>query len=99
MTESKTFNRVATILLTVLVIITLLPILLIVIASFTEEQTLIRDGYTFFPKNFSLDAYYYMVKQGAVIVRAYGVSIFVTVVGTCLSVLLKIGRASCRERV
>ena len=88
MTESKTFNRVATILLTVLVIITLLPILLIVVASFTEEQTLIRDGYTFFPKNFSLDAYYYMVKQGAVIVRAYGVSIFVTVVGTCLSVLL-----------
>ena len=88
MTESKTFNRVATILLTVLVIITLLTIILIVIASFTEEQTLIRDGYTFFPKNFSLDAYYYMVKQGAVIVRAYGVSIFVTVVGTCLSVLL-----------
>lgn len=88
MTESKTFNRVATILLTVLVIITLLPIILIVLASFTEEQTLIRDGYTFFPKNFSLDAYYYMVKQGAVIVRAYGVSIFVTVVGTCLSVLL-----------
>ena len=88
MTESKTFNRVATIILTVLVIITLLPIALIVIASFTEEQTLIRDGYTFFPKNFSLDAYYYMVKQGAVIVRAYGVSIFVTVVGTCLSVLL-----------
>lgn len=88
MTESKTFNRVATILLTVLVIITLLPIILIVIASFTEEQTLIRDGYTFFPKNFSLDAYFYMVKQGAVIVRAYGVSIFVTVVGTCLSVLL-----------
>ena len=88
MTESKTFNRVATILLTVLVIITLLPIILIVLASFTEEQTLIRDGYTFFPKNFSLDAYYYMVKQGAVIVRAYGVSIFVTVVVTCLSVLL-----------
>ena len=88
MTESKTFHRVATILLTVLVIITLLPIILIVLASFTEEQTLIRDGYTFFPKNFSLDAYYYMVKQGAVIVRAYGVSIFVTVVGTCLSVLL-----------
>ena len=88
MTESKTFNRVATIILTVLVIITLLPIALIVIASFTEEQTLIRDGYTFFPKNFSLDAYYYMVKQGAIIVRAYGVSIFVTVVGTCLSVLL-----------
>ena len=88
MTESKAFNRVATILLTALVIITLLPIILIVIASFTEEQTLIRDGYTFFPKNFSLDAYYYMIKQGAIIVRAYGVSIFVTVAGTCLSVLL-----------
>lgn len=88
MTESKTFNRVGTIILTVLVIITLLPILLIVIASFTDETTLIRDGYTFLPKKWSLDAYYYMVKQGIVIVRAYGVSFLVTIVGTCASVLL-----------
>lgn len=66
MTESKSFNRAATIILTVIVIVTLLPIVLLVIASFTKEQVLIQNGYTFFPKALRLDAYYYMVKQGVV---------------------------------
>ena len=39
MTESKSFNRVATIILTILVIIAMLPILLIVIASFSAESS------------------------------------------------------------
>ena len=86
MTESKSFNRVATIILTFLVIVTLLPIVLHVIASFTKEQVLVQNGYTFFPKALSLDAYYYMVKQGAVIVRSYGVSFLVTILGTVMSV-------------
>ncbi len=88
MTESKSFNRVATIILTFLVIVTLLPIVLLVIASLTKEQVLIQNGYTFFPKALSLDAYYYMVKQGAVIVRSYGVSFLVTVLGTVMSVVV-----------
>lgn len=88
MTESKRFNQVATILLTILVVIALLPILLIVIASFSSENALIRDGYSFFPKALSLDAYYYMVKQGMVILRSYGVSVAVTVIGTVVSVLV-----------
>jgi putative aldouronate transport system permease protein len=88
MTESKSFNRAATIILTFFVIVTLLPIVLLVIASFTQEQALIQNGYTFFPKALSLDAYYYMVKQGVVIVRAYGVSFLVTILGTVLSVLI-----------
>ena len=88
MTESKSFNRAATIILTVIVIVTLLPIVLLVIASFTKEQVLIQNGYTFFPKALSLDAYYYMVKQGVVIVRSYGVSFLVTILGTVMSVVI-----------
>lgn len=88
MTESKSFNLVATVILTILVIVTMLPILLIVIASFTKESALISNGYSFFPKALSLDAYYYMLKQGKVILRSYGVSFFVTIVGTVISVLL-----------
>lgn len=88
MTESKPFNRVATIILAIFVVIALMPVLLIVIASFTEETELIRNGYTYLPKGWSLDAYYYMVKQGVTIVRAYGVSFFVTILGTAFSVLL-----------
>lgn len=88
MTESKTFNRVATVILAVLVTITLLPILLIVIASLTKETSLLQNGYSFLPKQWSLDAYYYIVRQSSVIVRAYGVSLLVTVVGTVLSVMI-----------
>ncbi|WP_070042644.1 carbohydrate ABC transporter permease [Robinsoniella peoriensis] len=88
MTESKPFNHVATIILTIAVVIALMPIVLIVIASFTAENSLIQFGYSYVPKKWSLDAYYYMVKQGVTIARAYGVSFFVTIVGTSISVLL-----------
>lgn len=88
MTESKTFNRMATSVLLAFVIIALLPVLLIVIASFTSESALIRNGYSFIPAEWSVDAYYYMVKQGVVIIRSYGVSFLVTISGTALSVLL-----------
>ena len=88
MTESKAFNRVSTVILTVLVILAMLPIVLIVVASFTAETTLIRDGYRFMPKELSLDAYYYMLKQGKIILRSYGVSFLVTFGGTAISVLL-----------
>ncbi|MDD5936438.1 MAG: carbohydrate ABC transporter permease [Clostridiales bacterium] len=88
MTDEKKFQRIATIFLTILTVITLLPILLIVIASFTSEQSLLADGYSFFPKKWSLDAYRYMLNQGKTIFRAYGISILVTVVGTVVSVLV-----------
>lgn len=88
MTESKSFNRVATIVLTILVVIAMLPIVLITIASFSSETALIKNGYSYFPEQWSLDAYYYMIKQGMVIVRSYGVSFFVTFVGTGISVLI-----------
>lgn len=88
MTESKSFNRTATIILTLLVMIAMLPILLIVIASFSSEASLIRNGYSYWPENWSLDAYYYMVKQGIVILRSYGISFLVTILGTGLSVIL-----------
>lgn len=88
MLQSKAFDRFASIFLGCLVVITLLPIVLIVISSFTAEDALIQNGYSFWPQEWSLDAYYYMVKQGAVILRSYGVSIFVTVVGTLCSILI-----------
>ena len=64
MLQSKAFDRFASIFLGCLVVITLLPIVLIVISSFTAEDALIQNGYSFWPQEWSLDAYYYMVKRG-----------------------------------
>lgn len=79
---------ISTIILTVLTVITLLPILLIFIASFSDENALLANGYSYFPKAWSFNAYIYMINQGAIILRAYGISIIVTVVGTIVSVVI-----------
>ncbi|WP_292198791.1 carbohydrate ABC transporter permease [Butyrivibrio sp.] len=86
--DTKNFKAVATIVLGILTVMALLPIILIVIASFTDETTLLRNGYSFFPEKWSTDAYVYMIQQGSTIFRAYGISILVTVIGTVVSVLI-----------
>lgn len=64
------------------------PFLFVVIISFTAEGALARDGYRLLPAEWSLDAYRYVFNMGDSLIRSYGVTIFVTVVGTILSLLL-----------
>ncbi len=78
----------ANVFLTVLTIVIVLPFLLLFLSSVTEENTLIRDGYSFFPRAFSLDAYRYIFVNGEKIFRAYGVTIVTTAIGTVCNVLL-----------
>lgn len=65
-----------------------LPLLLIVSISLSDETSLIRGGYRFIPEQFSTLAYETVLKQPGQLLSAYGVTIFVTVVGTLLSLLL-----------
>lgn len=58
------------------------PFLLLIMSSITDEQELIRNGYTLFPKALSLNAYQYMFKSSNKIISAYGITILSTVVGT-----------------
>jgi putative aldouronate transport system permease protein len=46
------------------------------------------NGYRFWPEAFSLDAYKYLMFNSSVITRAYGITIFVTVVGTTISLFM-----------
>lgn len=66
----------------------LLPFLLLFMASITDELTILQNGFSFFPDQYSLDAYKYLLNNAPVIFRAYGITIFVTVVGTSISVLI-----------
>ncbi|HNX62331.1 MAG TPA: carbohydrate ABC transporter permease [Candidatus Limiplasma sp.] len=86
--DVKRFQRFATAALAILAVFALLPILLIAIASVTDENVLVSSGYSFLPAKLSLDSYYYMVKQSQMILRAYGITISVTLLGTLGSVLL-----------
>jgi putative aldouronate transport system permease protein len=63
------------------------PFLFVVIISFTDEGALASDGYRLIPSKWSLEAYRYVFDMGDTLLRSYGVTIFVTVVGTIISLL------------
>jgi putative aldouronate transport system permease protein len=70
----------------------IVPFILVLSSSFTDEMTLVRQGYNLFPEKFSLDAYK-LIFNGKLIFNAYKVTIFVTVVGTLLSLIVTSGLA------
>ncbi len=73
-----------------LVLCCVLPFLLMVIASFTEEATLTRNGYSFFPEALSLETYRYIIRSAGTIFKGYLMTIVVTVIGTGCNLLLTI---------
>jgi len=66
----------------------IMPFVLLFMSSITEENTLIRNGYSFFPEVISMESYAYIFREGAKIFRAYGVTILVTAIGTLLNTAL-----------
>lgn len=65
-----------------------IPFYLIIISSFAEESSLIRNGFQLIPEKFSTDAYAMVFTNPGRIGRAYLNTTIVTIVGTCLSLLL-----------
>lgn len=84
----STYDISTNIIMTIWTILIILPFLLLFMSSITDENTLIANGYSFFPKKFSLGAYKYIIQSGEKILRAYAVSIGVTAVGTIVNILL-----------
>lgn len=57
-------------------------------SSITEENSLLINGYSIFPKEISFAAYSYIWESRATILRAYITTICVTAVGTVINVLI-----------
>ena len=86
--DNRLFHLICMFLLLVVALLCLIPFLLLFMASVTDEIELVAQGYTLFPKKISFDAYAYLLKQINKIGHAYGITIFVTVVGTGISFIL-----------
>lgn len=78
----------STVVLLILAVITIAPVALIFISSFTEEKELLQYGYSFLPSKWSLDAYTAIFSQRNSVFSAYGITIGVTAAGTLMNVLL-----------
>ncbi len=65
-----------------------LPILLVVISAFTDEKVITTSGFTYFPSKWSLSGMNAVLRFGEQLRVSYMVTIFVTVAGTFLGLLI-----------
>ncbi|MCG8569316.1 MAG: carbohydrate ABC transporter permease [Spirochaetes bacterium] len=85
---THTSNFIINILIGIFALLCFLPFVFVVMISITDEHTLAVEGYRFFPSKFSNSAYYYIFKTGIQLLKSYGVTILVTVVGTIITVFI-----------
>jgi putative aldouronate transport system permease protein len=66
----------------------IIPLIILLSSSFSSEASILKEGYSFLPKEFSFAAYEYLLTNSASILRAYGITVFVTVFGTIVSLAM-----------
>ena len=67
----------------------LYPLLMVLGVSLSDNTAVVKFGYRIIPKDFSFDTYLYLfAHSGKRILKSYGITIFVTVVGTLGAMLV-----------
>ncbi len=84
----KRWSLAANIILTISSLLAILPFILLVVASFTDEEVAMNDGFSYLPAKLSMAAFGYIGQQWAMIGRAYLMTIIVTAIGTGASVVM-----------
>ena len=88
MKQEKGFQIFGHIVMTIITLCAILPLILLLISSFTDNDVLVRNGYSFFPEKFSAYAYDYIFNSGNSVVQAYGISVILTAVGTLIGLTI-----------
>lgn len=88
-TGDKVFQTICHIALLILSVCAIAPFLMLIASSFTADEALSMNGYTFWPTEFSLESYAYLFRTNlGSILRSYGITILATVLGTGISLLI-----------
>ncbi|HCS73212.1 MAG TPA: sugar ABC transporter permease [Clostridiales bacterium] len=95
MAAERNFNQIScgwnvfiSVIMILVSLLIVLPLILVVIISFTSPESIVANGYSFFPSEFSLAAYKNLAKTGTQIINSYKVTIFYSLVGTFLSLFI-----------
>jgi putative aldouronate transport system permease protein len=86
--ESKRAQVILNIIMILIGLAAVIPFILLIVSSFTDDVTIVQNGYSFFPAKTSLKAYKYLIDNSSMITHAYGITILVTVVGTAASLVI-----------
>lgn len=87
MKGERGFHYSALIIMILLMLFCIVPLVLMMTVSFSSEASLVK-GYRFIPKEWSLSAYEFMWAKRATILRAYGLTVLVTAIGTVASLII-----------
>ena len=88
MKSDKHFRIFGHIVMSIITLCVILPLILLLISSFTDNDTLIRNGYSFLPEKWSASAYEYIFTSGNSVVNAYGISVILTIAGTAVGLTI-----------
>lgn len=86
--KEKIAQVLVNIILIILSLTVIIPFLLVFMSSVTDETSLIRNGYRFWPDKFSLEAYKYIFRSSNSLISSYLVSLFITCFGTVLGLTI-----------
>lgn len=75
-------------LITACMLLCLFPFLLMLTSSFMDEKEIVTEGYKLLPKVWSNKAYAFLLANPHKLLNAYGVTIFITVVGTAIGLII-----------
>ncbi len=81
-------NLAAYIILSIFSVMCVLPFVVIVSGSLTDNAIIVSEGYSLLPKGFTLEAYQTIFKTPKDILKAYGVTMFCTAIGTGIGLVM-----------
>lgn len=86
--DKSLFTAISAIFILTITIICILPFIMVVSGSLSSQDSIVKYGFSFWPREFSLDAYRVAFYHPEAILQAYGVTIFVTVMGSGLGLFI-----------
>ncbi|MDE6844270.1 MAG: carbohydrate ABC transporter permease [Lachnospiraceae bacterium] len=82
------FNVLGYTLVSFVAVLCIIPFIMVISGSISNEELVARYGYSILPRGFSLDSYRMLLKNPMTILNAYKTTIFVTVVGTAIALFI-----------
>lgn len=86
--DSLKWQIISHVVLMFFTICALVPFILLLAASFSDETAVMVSGYSILPREFTVDAYAYIATRAADIGKSYLMTIVVTAIGTFLSIMI-----------
>lgn len=82
------FKLISHIILIVFSLLCIVPLILVVSVSFTSDASIMQHGYSLIPEKIDFTAYKLIFANPDQLITSYGVTIFVCIVGTILSIIV-----------